>query len=139
MAKSKRKKLVKALDDTCALAVKLRDDYICQYTECGKRVSGQNCHWAHVIPGRGHFLKWNMLNSMVLCFHHHQDWHAGRITKDGWFKKKFPARWNYLHGYQLDQKGMFLPRCNINWKYTDAELEEMLENLKQKVNDLKGE
>lgn len=136
MVKSKRKRLVERLDATCRLAVKLRDDYTCQY--CGKR-NMKDCHWSHIIAGRGYFLRWNMLNSMVKCYHCHRWlWHAGKINKDGWFKKKFPARWNYLHGYQNDQKGMFMPRCNIVWKYTDVELEEILENLKQKVIDLKG-
>lgn len=135
--KTKRRKLVEALDKTCALAVKLSDDYTCQY--CHKPVKGQNCHWAHIIPSRGYFLRWHLLNSMVLCFHHHQDWHAGRITKDGWFKREFPARYNYLHDCQLDQNGMFMPRCNIVWKYTGVELEEILKKLKWKVKELKGD
>ena len=140
MAKGKRKKktprkrLVKALDKTCNLAVKLRDNYTCQY--CGKPVKGQDCHWAHIIPQRTHFLRWHLLNSLVLCFHHHQDFHAGRITKDGWFKREFPARYNYLHDSQNDQEGMFLPRCNITWKYSITDLEEILEKLKLKVQEM---
>lgn len=136
--KSKRKKLVEALDKTCALAIKLRDDYTCQY--CGKPVKGRNCHWAHIIGGRGYFLRWDLINSLVLCFNHHiQGWHGGLVGKNTWFKDKFRARWNYLHGYQNNQDGLFMSRNHIVWKYTDVELEEMLEKLKQKVQNLRDE
>lgn len=136
--KSNRKKLVQKLDDACALAVKLRDDYTCQY--CGQPVKGRNCHWAHVIGGRGYFLRWDLVNSLVLCFHHHiQGWHGGLVGKDTWFKDKFRARWNYLHGCQNNQNGVYMPRNNIVWKFTDNDLEELLAKLNQKVRDLKGE
>lgn len=131
-----RKKLVEALDKVCALAVKERDDHLCQY--CGKAVVGRNCHWAHIIGGRGYFLKWDLMNSLVLCFNHHiQGWHGGLVGKDTWFKDKFRARWNYLHGHQNNQDGVLMPRNKIVWKYTDADLAEMLIKLKQKLADLR--
>jgi len=135
--KSKRKRLVKQLDAVCNELIKLRDEHTCQY--CLKVVSGQGCHWAHIIGGRGLYLRWDVLNSIVLCFHHHQLWHRGNITFDGWFRAKFKARWLYLTSPVLSQAGMFMERRYIVWKFTNADLEEKLARLKQKLKELKSE
>ncbi len=52
------------------------------------------------------------------------------------FKDKFRARWNYLHSDQNNQDGLLLPRHKIVWKFTITDLEEILDKLKLKVQEM---
>jgi len=93
---TKRKKLIKQLDELTKEIIKKRDNYACQ--KCGKKVEGINCHWSHIIPvSRSLRLRWDFQNSMVKCFHCHINWwHKHPLAAANWFKKNFPKRWKYL-------------------------------------------
>ena len=92
-------KLKRKLDKLCAQIVKNRDNHTCQW--CNKPVSGQNEHWAHIFSkgSTGLYMRWNLLNSLVLCFHCHWKWHSGAGL--AWFMEAFPARYEYLNNQPL--------------------------------------
>jgi 5-methylcytosine-specific restriction endonuclease McrA len=62
---------VKELDALCREVVFLRDGNKCR--KCGKE-SGL-FDWAHVHSRRSRVLRWNLLNSLVLCRACHMRWH----------------------------------------------------------------
>ena len=119
----KRKTIVRKLDKLVAEIVKQRDNYTCQH--CGKKVSGSNCHVSHVIPrSRGNYLRWDINNLKVLCFHCHINWwHKNPLESGEWFKKKFPKRWKYLQRSK-----------NTIKIYKNYELEELYEKLRKEVS-----
>lgn len=93
--KTSRKRLIDRCDNLCKRVVKIRDEYICQ--KCGKKVSKQNCHWSHVVPRADLWLRWDLLNSMAMCYHcHHYWWHKDPLGASKWFEETFPARADYL-------------------------------------------
>lgn len=126
--KSKRKKLTDKLDGLCRDIIYIRDNGLCQ--RCGKHVEGQDSHTSHVIPkSRGNFLRWDLLNLKLLCFHCHINfWHKSPIEAGRWFVMKFPARWMYLE-----------PLKDKTIKYTIPDLEELVEERKQKLTELRAE
>ncbi len=117
--KTERQKLEKKLDMAWKIAVKERDEYICQ--KCGKSVESTNCHASHVIPRSwGKRVRWELNNGKVLCFHCHMNWWHKNPTESGlWFKDKFPDRYEYL--MEIKKLGTI--------KYSLEELEELLEEL----------
>lgn len=120
------KKQIKKLDGLVKLAIKLRDHYTCQ--KCKLKVSGSNCHASHVVPiSAGMRLRWEMWNLKVLCYHHHINWwHKNPMESGKWFEKKFPDRAKYLS----IQKGLV--------KYTDYDLEQIENKLKDYISEVKS-
>lgn len=119
----RRKQLRNALDEELKQVCRLRDNYTCQH--CGKHVEGQDAHTSHVITkGQGYKLRWDLLNVLLLCFHcHRQFWHdSGEGI--GWFKEKYPYRWEYLN----NSRGIL--------KLSNEDMEEKLAELKQKKREL---
>lgn len=98
--KSKRKRLKEQLDKLFRDAIKKRDNYTCQW--CGKKVDKYNAHCSHVIPvSQGDFLRWNMNNAKVLCFHCHiNKWHKDPTLAGKWFEDTFPKRHMYLQQHR---------------------------------------
>lgn len=96
MATTKRKRLIKRLDQAAMAYIRERDKWTCQW--CGKRVDGSNAHCSHVIPrSRGNALRWDPMNLKLLCFHCHiNKWHKDPNEASRWFRFKFPERYDYL-------------------------------------------
>ncbi len=128
MAKSKRQKLIKEMDDLCRAIIRLRDDDTCQM--CQKKVYGSNSHPSHVLAKSTHIhLRHDLLNIKLLCFHCHKwIWHIDPLIVHGWFKDKFPDRYDYLMSNRHDPS-----------KDTITELEDRRDALKEKLKQLKGE
>lgn len=128
-----RKGLVKALDRICAKIIKKRDNWTCQ--RCGSKCSGQGAHWSHIYGRRNYYMRWQLINSLLLCAGCHFWWHS---SPDGisWFADKFPARWEYLHQQVLNQRGVAQERCYIIFKYTDDDLQKLLDKRKEKLESL---
>jgi hypothetical protein len=136
--KRSRKGIIKEINRINALIVKERDNWTCQ--RCGIRVEGSNAHDAHLFAfGSGLAIHIDLLNQVLLCFHCHIDRGHRQGDMKEWFKEKFPARWEYLHESILDPKDniMKMRRCIII-KFTDVELEKLLEKRKQKLEELKN-
>ena len=124
MARTARKRTVKKLDDITRKIIKLRDKDTCQ--RCMKRASGQGCHWAHIYGRRSYLLRWDLLNSLVLCAGCHRWWHENPLESDEWFKEKFPARYEWLQ-FQKKQP----PRT-----IRTSELQSLYTKLQQKLTEL---
>ena len=110
MKKKSVTKLKKELMILVKTAIKIRDNYTCQY--CGLKVEGSNCHASHVIPvSAGNRLAFDPLNLKVLCYHHHINWfHKNPLESGEWFRTKFPERWEYLKVHRNEV---------VHWKETD--------------------
>ena len=128
-----RKGLKSALDKICAKIVKERDNYTCQ--RCGSKCYGYGAHWSHIYGKRNLYMRWNLLNAILLCAGCHFWWHSSPDSKS-WFANKFPARWEYLHQQWPNQRGVFQERCYITWKYTDDDLKNILYARKEKFEEL---
>jgi 5-methylcytosine-specific restriction endonuclease McrA len=128
MAKSKRRRLTDRLDEVCREVIRERDNNQCQH--CGKKVEGSNSHPCHVVAkGNGASLRrFDLLNIFLGCMRCHKWWHDNPTESGKWFAKKFPAREAYLEIYRGGKPA----------KITTAEMEKLLEILKQKLADLKG-
>jgi len=126
--KSPRKKMTNKLDELCKQIIRERDDWICQH--CGKPVKGSDAHTSHIIP-KGNGASWrrfDLLNIQLLCSHCHLYWWHKNITEAGkWFSKKFPAQDKYLEKYRYGKSA----------KITDSEMENLIEQYKEKLGDLK--
>ena len=135
MAKKKKKnsKRVRAttrLDELCKLITRLRDDDTCQ--RCDKKVYGHNSHTSHVVfKGNGaSWRRFDLLNLKLLCHYDHRNWWHAQPTESGkWFKKKFPARDEYLEKYRYGKPA----------KISDAEMEELEIEYKLKLKELQNE
>lgn len=99
--KTVKRKLEDKLDKLVSKKVKERDNNTCQH--CGAKVVGANCHWSHIIPiSRNKRLKWDLNNSMVLCYHCHINWwHKHPLEAGRWLEETFPERVLYLDGIAL--------------------------------------
>ena len=62
------------LDRICTKAVRLREKNICQ--NCGKYVTGQNSHCAHIMSRRHMSTRYYLPNLLHLCFQCHRYWHS---------------------------------------------------------------
>ena len=138
--KSNRKKLIDKLDTVIREIVYIRDESRCQ--RCGKYVTGQNKHTSHVVPvSNGNYLRWDLLNVKLLCFHCHISWwHKNPCRAKEWFAEKFPARYDYLFGYTADpNSGVVKARDAIVYQFKIGDLEELLEERQEKLKQLKME
>ena len=136
MAKrTKRKKLIDKLDGVCREIVRQKTNNLCQ--KCGKYVTGSNSHPAHIIPkgGGASFLRFDLKNILHLCFHCHRKWHDDPVDSMIWFKDKFFDRWDYLHKETKTQQGDIRMRKYVVWKFSDSDLAEMFERLKQEISN----
>ena len=123
--RTKRQSLIKRLDDLTRNQIKLRDNFVCQFS--GKSIADGYTviDWAHIIPRGvgGLLLRWHLANS--LCLEHNQhkyfDEHPGE--KEAWFKDKFPDRWKLISE---------LRKHKIKTIRT-SDLEELLELVKQEA------
>ena len=122
--KTKRKKIIDRLDEVTPAIIKLRDERTCQ--KCSGKPQPQGCHWAHIYSRTSHKMRWDLLNSLVLCNGCHRFWHANPIDAENWFRDKFPARYDYLQELRR-QSTKHIPQ---------AVLEDWLDTLKQKLKDL---
>jgi len=127
MAKTERQKIIAKLDKVTAQVIKLRDGRICQ--RCGGKPSPQGCHWSHIYSRSSHKMRWDLLNSLVMCNGCHRYWHANPIDAENWFKDKFPARYAYLQ----------VVRQETTKHIPLAVLESLYETLKEKLKDLQEE
>lgn len=124
----KLKRIKVNLTAVCREIIYLRDGYCCQW--CGRPVlNHRNTH--HIWrKSRYPHLRYDLLNLILFCFIcHNERWH-GDILEDGigWFKKKYPARYDYLMKRQNEREQV---------KLEDLEL--LYEQLKQKLTQLQGE
>jgi hypothetical protein len=92
----KRKAFVKWLDTLAKTIAKERDGWTCQYDGCGKVVSGKDCHAHHIKTCKYYYLRWDLINLLTLCSHHHTTkFHEG-IEGGVWFDKTYPARHKHI-------------------------------------------
>ncbi len=125
-----RSKLIRALDRVTAEIIKLRDMRQCQ--KCGSRPHPQGCHWSHVLSrNKGFLLRWDLLNSFVLCNGCHRWWHSNPTASGIWFAKRFPARYGYLQTK--------LKESQTRRTIKTFELEEILKSHREKLKELKSE
>ncbi len=124
MPKTDRQKLIAKLDKVTPAVIKLRDERTCQ--RCGSKPQPQGCHWAHIYSRTSHKMRWDLLNSLVLCNGCHRFWHANPLDAEKWFREKFPIRFSYLQW-----KRQF-PTRHIPL----AELQKLYESHKEKLKEL---
>ncbi len=125
--KTERQKIIAKLDKVTPAIIKLRDERTCQ--RCKNKPSPQGCHWAHIYSRTSHKLRWDLLNSLVLCNGCHRWWHANPLDSEWWFRMKFLARYDYL------QEKRRQPTKHI----PIGVLKEWLEEREQKLKDLQKE
>jgi 5-methylcytosine-specific restriction endonuclease McrA len=127
--KTARRRIIEKLDKVCGDIIKIRDGHRCQM--CGKYVTGSDAHSSHVIPkSRGLYVRFDLLNLKLLFMHCHMNvWHKDPLFAKQWFAKKFPARIKYLNKL----------RDNPLIKLTEADLNDMLAEMKIKLKQLESE
>jgi len=125
--KSERKRLVDKLDKITSEIIKIRDENTCQ--RCGSKPRPKGCHWAHIFSRSKHFIRWDFLNSIVLCNGCHRFWHANPLSSQIWFEAKFPHRYNYLQ-IEIQKTVRQIPT---------SELQDLYESHKQKLKELQAE
>lgn len=118
-----RKRLIKELDAKTREAAIIRDGN-CQ--RCG---STEHLQLSHVEIRKYYNLRWELANVKILCAGCHLWWHGNVRAAASWFNDKFPARAAWI-----DE---LLKRPLKTWRESD--LLEVLENLKQKIKELKSE
>jgi len=72
------------LDGLVTKAVRLREKNICQ--RCGKYVTGQNSHAAHIMKRRNKTTRYYMPNIFHLCFNCHRWGHSEETAFKAWVK-----------------------------------------------------
>lgn len=93
--KTWRQRLTKTNDDLLRLVVRARDENRCQW--CNKYVEGSDSHPHHIIhKGGSLYLRWDLLNVVILCKKCHSKYHHRETDGLPWFQRTFPARWAYL-------------------------------------------
>lgn len=71
-AKWSAKAEIRKLDKFCREIVLARDKHQCR--RCGKGKGEAMLHWAHVISRSKKSVRWNLTNSMCLCYYCHFRW-----------------------------------------------------------------
>lgn len=127
--KTEKQKIKDRLDELLRIATRLRDNDTCQH--CGKRVSGSDSHTAHIVSkAQTLWLRWDLLNVLVLCTHcHFQWWHAHPLEAGEWFRQTFPARQAYLETKRQEKRQTM--------RVSDLLAKEQY--LKDKIEELKNE
>lgn len=83
----------KKLDDAWSLAVKIRDEYCCQY--CGRKTT-LNSH--HIFTRSNKSTRWDISNGITLCVYHHTFSSSFSAHKTGieftyWLEEKRGKNW----------------------------------------------
>lgn len=82
-------------DRLCRLIVFERDEHRCQ--RCGATEDGPwSLQWAHILTRGELSIRWNPLNSMVLCAKDHMAFTHRPEAWHDWIDERFPARWELL-------------------------------------------
>lgn len=77
--------------------------------------------WSHVVSRINLTLRWDIINSMCLCFRCHRFfWHEEPLQSAEWFKQKYPGRYEYL----LKVKNLIIKRTEQDY----IELREAIKN-----------
>jgi hypothetical protein len=86
---------VKKEDVIWAEAVKIRDDYTCQFPTCGTYYPEghrQGIHAHHVFPkARAPRIRHTVLNGITLCFGHHMWAHSQVLDFHDWIRDRIGA------------------------------------------------
>jgi len=124
--KSNRKILRKQLDKIWAEVVKKRANNICEYKTC-KKTTYLNTH--HIFSRSNLSVRWSLGNGVCLCSGHHtltnESAHKSPIEFIEWLKKERGDQW--YNKLRL--------KANQVKKWTDVELELLLETLKEVKNE----
>ena len=96
MAKFKARAFKKWLDTLAKTIAKERDDWTCQFKDCGKVVAGHDCHGHHIKTCKYNYLAFDLLNLITLCSHHHTTMFHESIEGGIWFDKTYPARHEHI-------------------------------------------
>ncbi len=129
MAKSKRARLTKQLDDLCRQLVRLIYADTCQ--RCGKKVYGSNSQPCHVVAkGKGaSWRRFDLLNIFLGCNFCHRLWHSNILDSADWFRLKWPDRYEYLERYRHGKPAII----------SEPEMVGLIEKYKLKVSELERE
>ena len=123
--KTIKKKLEDRLWKLCMEYIRLRDAFRCQ--KCGKVVRGQGLHTSHVYCKKTYrSMKYDEQNLKCLCFYCHKWWHNNPLESFGWFKDKFPERFEYLERRKVQLQ-----------KLTLYDLDNLIDEYACKIQDLK--
>ena len=128
-SRSERARLTDKLDKRQLLVVRAIYGDTCQ--RCLKKVYGCNSQQSHVIAkGVGASRRrFDLMNLKLLCNPCHRWWHANPTEADRWFVKKWPHRDKYLDKYRGGKVA----------KITDAEMEQLYEDMAEKLAELQSE
>ena len=120
--KSNRKVLRKQLDKIWSEVVRKRANNICEYKTC-KKTTYLNTH--HIFSRSNLSVRWDLNNGICLCSGHHtltnDSAHKNPIEFVEWLKKERGDQW--YNELRL--------KANQIKKWTDQELESLLEALKE--------
>lgn len=122
------KKIRKETEDLAKLVAKERAGWVCQVCENGIKITGSNCHGSHIVPvSKGNSLRFNPLNILCFCYHHHINWwHKNPVEAGLWFAEKFPQLKIYLD-----------ERKNLKVKIAYEDYQRMIIELKKQLEELK--
>ena len=101
-----RRSIVIKLDALARAACFDRDNHLCVRCKTNHKVQ-----WAHVISRRHLATRWELDNSLSLCYACHSFWHSYPSLSGPWFAKNWPERHEHilkLHnaGGKVDLKGL---------------------------------
>lgn len=88
------------LDSLASNVIKFRDGYKCQI---GQKCNGQvitdpyDCQWVHIYGRLSKYVKWDAIDAVCGCGACHRWGHDNPEEFIKWFKKKYPARYEYLN------------------------------------------
>ena len=115
----------KKLDDAWSEAVKVRDNYTCQY--CGKQTT-LNSH--HIFSRSNKSTRWDIGNGITLCVSHHTfnskfSAHKTPTEFTYWLEERMGRYWVENLSFRAKQTA----------KYYKADKEQMLEDLKNYIDE----
>jgi hypothetical protein len=125
---TERAKISRALDDITPKIVKLRDEGKCQ--RCGQIPQPKGYHWAHVKTRRDHWLRWEPLNALGLCYGCHAWFDSHKAEGMEWFTTTWPERDKYLWQHSLSRPHGTIPITHLR---------ALLESHRQKLKELQAE
>lgn len=129
--KSKRARMTDCLDELCRDIVRLIHKNRCY--KCGLYIQGTNSHPHHIIAkgGGASRRRFDLLNLVLLCFHDHRWWHDNPTESVPW--------WETTHMYQARNSYLGKYRGGKLAKITNAEMESLIDEYKEKRAELENE
>ena len=107
--KPTRAGMIKRLDKVFSLVIRKRDG-VCQWCDGNGKLDTSHCK-----DRRYYGTRWDMVNAIALCPNCHRfspmSWHNDPEAAWEWFRKKFPARAEYLS--TLTREGKLLRKWTI--------------------------